>query len=199
MVKHRILRCVPLAVVWSLVGLVAPLEAQEATFTDLRDLVPTRCFSVPLTAVGADAVDIGFESGFNSTSWTSNAFIASTKSFHSRTATDTFTFTVTAPPGKRLTRIHYNQAGTRFLERSTYWAANGTGALTVNGAALPFSFTFPTLSKTVDLTGQNIESTTVSIQVSLNAYRNSAFPRVKDAPGSATISLTDAVISVEYE
>jgi hypothetical protein len=188
-----------LALVLSVHGLASPVAAQDASFTGLTDLVPNRCFSAPLSTVGADNVDIGLESGYNPATWISKAFIASTYAFHSRTASDTFNVTIAAPQGKRITRIHYQQVGTRFLERSTYWYANGTGALTVNGSTLPFSFIAPTLVKTVDLTSQPVESATVSIMVSLTAGRNSAFPRVKDAPGGASISVTDAVIRVEYE
>jgi hypothetical protein len=61
---------------------------------------------------------------------------ASTHAFHGRTVTDTFTATVTAPPGMRIARVHYEQVGTRFLERSIYWAASGTGTLTVNELTL---------------------------------------------------------------
>ena len=67
--------------------------------------------------------------------------------------TDTFTATVTAPPGTRLTRVHYQQAGIVFEQRGTYWEEFGTGTLTVNGVPLPFSFRTPMLIQTVDLTG----------------------------------------------
>jgi hypothetical protein len=69
MVPNVFARGVPLALVLSLVGLVAPLGAQEATFTDLHDLVPDRCFSAALSTVSADAVDIGIESGVNRRTW----------------------------------------------------------------------------------------------------------------------------------
>lgn len=188
-----------LTLVLSLFGLVAPLGAQEATFTDLHDLVPDRCFSALLTTVGADAVDIGIESGYNPATWINKACKASTSAFHSRTVGDTFTVTVTAPPGMRISGVHYEQAGTRYLERSTYWQASGTGTLTVNGVPLSFGFTAPTLIQTVDLAGQGVERATVSVMIHLTAGRNSAFPRVTAPPGSASIQVTDAVIRVEYE
>jgi hypothetical protein len=144
-------------------------------------------------------VGIGIESGINPVTWINKACKASTTAFHSRTGGDTFTVTVTAPPGMRITRVHHEQAGTRYLERSTYWQASGTGTLTVNGVPVSFSFTAPTLIKTVDLAGQNVESTTVSVTIHLAAGRNSAFPRVTGPPGSATSQVTDAVIRVEYE
>ena len=188
-----------LTIVFALFGWVAPLGAQEATFTDLHDVVPNRCFSAPLSTVGADFVDIGIESGFDSATWVNKACKASTSAFHTRTAGDTFSVTVTAPPGMRITRVTYAQAGTRYLERSTYWTASGTGTLTVNGVPWSFSFTTPTLSRTVDLADQDVESATVSVMIRLAAGRSSNFPRVTAPPGSASIDVADAVIRVEYE
>ncbi len=182
----------------SLLG-VAPLGAQEATFTDLHDLVPDRCFSAALTTLGADSVDIGIESGYSYQTWTNKACKASTGSFHVGSVSDTFTVTVTAPTGMRIARVSYEQAGWRYLERSTYWSASGTGTLTVNGVPLSFSFMDPTLNQTVDLSDQNVESTTISVAISLKAKRNGNFPRVKAAPGSATLEVSDAVIRVQFD
>jgi hypothetical protein len=189
-----------LTVVLSLLGLVAPVGAQEATFTDLHDLVPDRCFSAALSTVSADAVDIGIESGIDSATWINKACTASTTPFNSRTVTDTFTVTVTAPPGMRIARVHYEQAGTRFVWWSPlYWHASGIGTLTVNGVPLSFSFTAPSLIQTVDLAGQDVQSTTVSVSINLLAERDAAFPRIPGKPGYATIQVTNAVIRVEYQ
>jgi hypothetical protein len=189
-----------LTLVVSLFGLVAPVGAQEATFTDLYDVVPDRCFSAALTTVSPDAVDIGIESGIDSATWINKACTASTTAFNSRTVNDTFTVTVTAPPGMRIARVHYEQAGTRFVWWSPiYWHASGTGTLTVNGVPLSFSFTAPTLVQTVDLAGQDVESTTVSVAINLQAERDSAFPRIPGKGGYATIQVTHAVIRVEYQ
>ena len=73
----------------------------------------------------------------------------------------------------------------------------GTGQLTANGVGVPFSFTLPNLTKTIDLTGQNVESTTISVSISMSAGRSTSQPRVTNSPGSARISVTSAVISVE--
>ena len=178
---------------------MAPLGAQEATFTDLHDLVPDRCFSAPLTTLGADSVDIGIESGYSHQTWQNKACIASTGAFHAGTVADTFTVTVTAPAGMRIARVSYQQSGRRYLERSTYWSASGTGTLTVDGVPLSFSFTTPTLIQTVDLSDQSVESTTISVAISLRAARNSNFPRVKAAPGSALIEVSNAMIRVQFE
>jgi hypothetical protein len=100
----------------------------------------------------------------------------------------------------KIAAIHYEQAGTRFVWWSPiYWHASGTGTLTVNGVPLFFSFTAPTLIQTVDLAGQDVESTTVSVTINLAAERNSAFPRIPGKPGYATIQVTNAVIRVEYQ
>jgi hypothetical protein len=167
------------------------------TFTDLHDLVPQRCFSAPLSTVDVTSVRIGIESGFNSATWQNKACIAATTAFNPRSVSDTFTVTVTAPPGQRITRVHYQQSGSRYLERSLYWRASGTGQLTANGVTDPFSFTLPNLTRTIDLTGQNVESTTISVSISMSAGRSTNQPRVTDPPGSASISVASAVISVE--
>jgi hypothetical protein len=148
--------------------------------------------------VGTDFVDIGIESGYNSQTWLNKACIASTYAFNARTVADTFTVTVTAPPGMRIARVSYSQTGSRYLERSTYWFANGTGTLTVNGVPLSFSFTAPWLTQTVDLSGQDLESTTISVTISLKVGRSSNFPRVTAPPGSATIQVSDAMIRVHF-
>ena len=199
MVSKVFIKGVLLTFVLSLFGWVVPAGAQEAAFTDLHDLVPDRCFSAALSTVSANAVDIGIESGFNPATWIDKACIASTTPFHSRTVTDTFTVTVTAPPGMRIARVTYQQTGAVIEQRGSYWEEFGTGTLTVNNVPLSFSFTTPTLTKTVDLTGQNVESTTVSIMLSLTARRNSFQPRVTAPPGSATILVGDALLQVEYE
>ena len=167
------------------------------TFTDLHDLVPQRCFSAPLSTVDVASVRIGIESGYNPANWQNKACIAATTSFNPRSVSDTFTVTVTAPPGRHLTRVHYQQSGNRLLERSLYWQASGTGQLTANGVSVPFSFTLPNLTRTIDLTGQNVASATISVSISMAAGRSANEPRVTNPPGSASISVTSAVISVE--
>jgi hypothetical protein len=173
------------------------LPPTPVTFTGLGDLVPQRCFSAPLSSVDVASVGIGIESGYNPATWQNKACIAATTAFNPRSVSDTFTLTVTAPPGQRLTRVHYQQSGRRYLERSLYWRASGTGQLTANGVSVPFSFTLPNLTRTIDLTGQNVESTTISVSISMSAGRSTNEPRVTNPPGSASISVTSAVISVE--
>lgn len=140
---------------------------------------------------------VGIESGYSSTTWQNKACVAATTAFNPRSVSDTFTFTVMAPPGQHITVVRYQQLGSRFLQRSAYWQASGTGELTANGVSLPFSFTSPNLFQSIDLSGQNVESTTISISTSLSAGRSANHPRVTDPPGSAFISVTSAVIIVE--
>ena len=114
-----------------------------------------------------------------------------------------------ADRGRHVHRHRHRSAGTahhprslpavrgRLLQRSQYWRASGTGQLTANGVSVPFSFTLPTLTRTIDLTGQNVESTTISVSISMSAGRSTNFPQVTNPPGSASISVTSAVISVE--
>lgn len=167
------------------------------TFTDLHDLVPQRCFSAALSTVNVASVRIGIESGHNPANFQSKACVAATTPFNPRSVSDTFTLTVTAQPGQHITRVHYQQSGSRFLERSLYWQASGSGQLTANGVSAPFSFTVPNLTRTIDLSGQNVESTTISVSISMSAGRSANNPRVTNPPGSASISVTSAVIFVE--
>ena len=167
------------------------------TFSDLHDLVPGRCFSAALSTVDVASVRIGIESGHDPATWQNRACIAATTAFNPRSVSHTFTVTVTASPGQHLTRVHYQQSGARFLERSLYWRASGTGELAANGVSVPFSFTLPSLTRTIDLTGQNVESATISVSISMSAGRSANQPRVTNPPGSASISVTSAVISVE--
>ena len=121
---------------------------------------------------------------------------ASTGSFSARTAADTFSVTITAPPGRTITRVHYEQEGTRFLERPLYWYAQGTGSLVVNGTAQAYTFQYPTLAKVVEV---NAPVAHVLVTLSLQVGRSAYAPRVTAPPGSATIEVTHAVIRVEYE
>ncbi len=169
------------------------------TFADLHDLVPHRCYVAATSTVVADSVVIGIENGGAVPgTFQRKACIAATTAFNPGSVGDTFTVTVTAPPGMTISRVQYVQSGNRLLERSTYWRASGTGELTAGGASVPFSFTTPSLARSIDLTGQNVESTTISVSISMSAGRSANQPRVTNPPGSASISVTSARIIVEY-
>ncbi len=169
------------------------------TFTDLHDLVPHRCYVAATSTVVADSVVIGIENGGAVPgTFQRKACIAATTAFNPASVGDTFTVTVTAPPGMTISRVQYVQVGSRLLERSTYWRASGTGELTAGGVSVPFSFTTPSLGRSIDLTGQNVASTTISVSISMSAGRSANQPRVTNPPGSASISVTSARIIVEY-
>ena len=161
--------------------------------------MPHRCYVAATSTVVADSVVIGIENGGAVPgTFQRKACIAATTAFNPGSVTDTFSVTVTAPPGMTISRVQYVQSGNRLLERSTYWRASGTGELTANGASVPFSFTTPSLARSIDLTGHNVENTTISVSISMSAGRSANQPRVTNPPGSASISVTSAKIIVEY-
>ena len=161
--------------------------------------MPYRCYVAATSTVVADSVVIGIENGGAVPgTFQRAACIAATTAFNPGTVGDTFTVTVTAPPGMTISSVQYVQVGNRLLERSTYWRASGTGLLTAGGVSVPFSFTTPSLGRSIDLTGQNVESTTISVSISMSAGRSANQPRVTNPPGSASISVTSAKIIVEY-
>ena len=169
------------------------------TFTDLHDLVPHRCYVTATSTVVADSVVIGIENGGAVPgTFQRAACIAATTAFNPRSVGDTFTVTVTAPPGRTISRVQYVQVGNRLLERSIYWQASGTGELTAAGVSVPFSFTTPSLGRSIDLAGQHVETTTISVRISMSAGRSANQPRVTNPPGSAFISVASASIIVEY-
>ena len=169
------------------------------TFTDLHDLVPHRCYVAATSTVVGDSVVIGIENGGAVPgTFQRAACIAATTAFNPRTVGDTFSVSVAAPPGMTISRVQYVQLGNRLLERSTYWQASGSGELTAAGVSVPFSFTTPGLGRSIDLTGQNVENTTISVSISMSAGRSDNQPRVTNPPGSASISVTSASIIVEY-
>ena len=175
------------------------MPTDPVTFTDLHDSVPYRCYIAEQSTPSADHVSIAIEDGGAVPgTFQRRGCIAATTAFNPGSVTDTFTFTVTAPPGKRLTRATYTQTGNRLLERSTYWRASGTGQLTANAMTMPFTFTHPGLSRSIDLTAQSAESTTISVSISMSAGRSANYPRVTNPPGSAFISVTSAQIIIEH-
>ena len=169
------------------------------TFTDLHDVVPHRCYVAATSTVVGDSVVIGIENGGAVPgTFQRAACIAATTAFNPRTVGDTFSVSVAAPPGMTISRVQYVQLGNRLLERSTYWQASGSGELTAAGVSVPFSFTTPGLGRSIDLAGRNVDSTTISVSISMSAGRSNNHPRVTDPPGSASISVTSATIIVEY-
>lgn len=116
------------------------------------------------------------------------------------TMSDRFDVTINAPVGQRIARIRYQQAGMRIVERSTYWYARGTLALSVDNTRLTFlNFQSPSVVQTLELGHLGLTTATESVDLTLSAGRNSANPRVTSAPGGAHNQVTDALLFVEFE
>jgi hypothetical protein len=133
--------------------------------------------------VVGDSVVIGIENGDAVPgTFQRAACIAATTAFNPRTVGDTSSVSVAAPPGMTISRVQYVQLGNRLLERSTYWQASGSGELTAADVSVPFSFTTPGLGRSIDLAGRNVDSTTISVSISMSAGRSNNHPRVTDPP-----------------
>jgi len=163
------------------------------TFSDIADAVPSRFFDAATTTPDPDNGNkllIGFNTGFDPETWTVNEFTASTAAFHHAFAMDTISFLIVAPKDYYIARITYTQTGAHAASRTSraaggvHWVVDGVAA------ELGLFNTAPTLSGTVDLTGQNKLLVPVSITCGLFTF---ALPMV----GSATISITSAEVLVE--
>jgi hypothetical protein len=175
---------------------VSPVsEVQEplVTFSDITDAVPGRFFDAATTTPDPDNGNkllIGLSTGFDARTWTVNDFTASTAAFHRAAAMDTISFLVEAPNGFYIARITYTQRGTRAISRTARAAGGAHWVVDGVPADLGLFNTDPTLSGTVDLTGQNKILVPVSITCGLFSF---APPVI----GSATISITSAEVLVE--
>jgi hypothetical protein len=174
----------------------SPSPTVEAvTFSDISDAVPGKYFDAATTAPDANNPNrliIGFHTGFDADTWTNNTFTASTAAFHRGAAMDTLSFLIEAPPGFYIARITYTQRGTGALSRTG--AATGGANWVVDGMAadLGLFHANPTVSGTVDLTGQNKIIVPVSITIGVFTF---ATPQL----GAATIAVTSAEVLVELE
>jgi len=175
---------------WSIVAVV---QAQTVTSSDITDVVPSSFFDAATTTPDPDNGNkllIGFNTGFDPETWTVNEFTASTAAFPHAFAMDTISFLIVAPKDYYIARITYTQTGAHAASRTSraaggvHWVVDGVAA------ELGLFNTAPTLSGTVDLTGQNKLLVPVSITCGLFTF---ALPMV----GSATISITSAEVLVE--
>jgi hypothetical protein len=175
---------------------LSPISAAQdppVTFSDITDAVPSRFFDAATTAPDPDNGNkllIGFNTGFDAETWTVNEFTASTAAFHHAAAMDTISFLIEAPNDFYIAKITYTQRGAHGISRigraagGVHWVVDGVPA------DLGLFHTDPTLSGTVDLTGQNKIFVPVSITCGLFAFTP---PLV----ASATISITSAEVLVE--
>jgi hypothetical protein len=168
---------------------------EAVTFSDISDAVPGKYFDVATTApdpLNPNKLIIGFHTGFDPDTWTNNTFTASTAAFHRGAAMDTLSFLIEAPDGFSIAKITYTQKGTGALSR-TGVAAGGANWV-VDGIAtdLGLFHGHPTVSGTVDLTGQNKIIVPVSITIGVFTF---ATPHL----GAATLAITSADVLVELE
>ena len=171
-------------------GFAAPARAQQVTFTDVRDAVPSKFFNPAADSTRIDPADpntlqIGFESGRDSGDFRDDEFRASTEAFGNRVAMDTLSFNIVAPPGYYISSITYEQTGAGSIIRVA--DARGGSSWIVGGepAHLGFFRSDPTLSRTVTFTDSRLTVVPVSITTSLFVF-------APVTSGEATIELTSA-------
>ena len=170
----------------------APAGAQQVTFTDIRDAVPSKFFNPAADSTRVDPADpntlqIGFESGRDSGDFRDDEFRASTEAFGNRVAMDTLSFNIVAPPGYYISSITYEQTGAGSIIRVA--DARGGSSWIVGGepAHLGFFRSDPTLSRTVTFSDSRLTVVPVSITTSLFVF-------APVTSGEATVELTSAKV-----
>jgi hypothetical protein len=173
-------------------GAASTAQGQNVTFWDINDAVPSKFFNADASYQVPDSnkLIIGFNTGFDSTTWKYKDFRASTAAFSHPTAMDTIAFRVAAPKGFYITKITYSQWGTGSIVRTG--KAAGAANWVVDGYAADIGVfgTNPTASASANLAEMYLSSVAVSITNSLFAY---ATPSL----GSATTALSGAEVLVE--
>jgi hypothetical protein len=175
------------------VSAVSAVQAQTVTFLDINDAVATKFFDAATSApdrLNGNKLIIGFNKGTDAKTWMSRTFTASTAAFYFSAATDTISFRVAAPAGYYVSRITYTQRGAGSIARSGTAAGSANWVVDDTAIDLGQFGTNPTLSRSVDLTGQLRSVVPVSITSSLFTFAPVGL-------GSATISLTSADVVVE--
>jgi hypothetical protein len=174
-------------------GGVSAAQAQSVTFVDVSDAAESKFFDAAASQpdpLDSNKLVIGFHSGRDSVTWKQREFRASTAAFSYTTATDTISFRIEAPAGFYVSKVTYQQRGTGSMYRTGKAAGAATWVVGGIAAELGVFGTNPTLSGTIDLTGKNLTSLSVSITDALFAY---ATPSL----GSATVEITGADVTVE--
>ncbi|MFZ4662523.1 MAG: hypothetical protein ACOYNY_36280 [Caldilineaceae bacterium] len=178
-----------------LFGLVTPVNAQTpptVRFLRIKDAVPLKYYNPATTApdpANRNRLIIGFHTGIDPNTLVNTAFVASSEAFYRPMAMDTLSFQVTAPTGFYIAKLTYAQTGSRSTSRgggalgAGNWVVNGVGADLGTFAATP------TITRTLNLTGQNKTSLSVAISNSLFAHGVSV--------SSGTIAITSASVLVE--
>lgn len=176
----------------AVISSAAPAGAQQVTFTNVRDAVPSKFFNPAADSTRVDPADpntlqIGFESGRDSGDFRDDEFRASTEAFGNRVAMDTLSFNIVAPPGYYISSITYEQTGAGSIIRVA--DARGGSSWIVGGepAHLGFFRSDPTLSRTATFSDSRLTVVPVSITTSLFVF-------APVTSGEATVELTSAKV-----
>jgi hypothetical protein len=151
-------------------------HAQSVTFSSIRDAVPTKFFNAATTLrdpTNHNRLLIGFNTGFNPTTFVANDFRASALAFSNRSAMDTISFVVKAPAGFYIATITYTERGTGFTSRTAISAGAAEWVVGGQPGSLGVFTNNPNLAKTVDLKAARMTSVPVSITLSLFASTGS--------------------------
>jgi hypothetical protein len=172
---------------------VSVTATEPVRFSNITDAVPGRFFDAGTTApdpLNPNRLIIGFGRGADVQTWKLNEFTASTAAFYHRSAVDTISLLIEAPPGSYVSKITYTQHGRGAASRVAE-AAGGTNWVVGDVAGdLGLFDADPTLSATIDLTGELRTVVPVSITTGLFAFGAAQV-------GTAAISVTGAELLVE--
>ena len=162
------------------VAVEAVASGPVVTFDSFSDSVPGRFFDAAgaqVSAADPNTLQLGLQN-----------FTASTKYPFPRVAMDTASLVITAPPGYYIARVTYTQRGSGEVGRAA--AAMGGSQWTVAGASYPLKTfaTNPTVSDTVDLTGQGLTRVPVTVTTTLTVF---------ETLGLAAVRLSAAEITAE--
>ena len=163
---------VSLVVAVLVLGQATFAQAQDVSFTGLRDAVPGKSFDAAASDPGLNdpnVLVIGLDSGFDFGTLTFKNFAVSNLPYMSRVASDTIKFRVVAPDGFYVSKIVYRQKGIGSTLRSA--VARGTAHWIVAGfpSLLGEFGSDPNLVGSADLDELQPTSVPVSITVSLFA------------------------------
>jgi hypothetical protein len=176
------------AVILTVFSVASDAHAQIVKFKTIRDAVPGKFFDAATTApdpANLNRLLIGFNSGFDLTTFVANDFRASALPFSNRMAMDTISLTVKAPAGFYIAKITYTERGTGFTGRTAVSAGGAEWVVAGHPFNMGVFSNNPNVSRTVDLTGSRLTSVPVSITVSLFA-----------STGSVAVTSADVLVTV---
>jgi hypothetical protein len=180
----------------------APSNAQNATFTEIRDAVPSRYFNAASTLPDPGAPNrlvIGFESNEPLRASAEVANVSGT-----RLATDTLSVVVNAPTGHYITSIRVELSGRGAVNTpgdarvEANWVVNGQpGELgSFGGGQFPSTGSAWASGRTIEFPDQSLTSVPVSLTAQLFAFAANALASAEVDLTSATITVTIAQSTV---